>query len=155
MYAKEILQDQESPDGDSIIKPTEFYSDETDKIKWNWFLYELSLSFEIFIRRTLTKKMRKWKIGEREIADFSIYAASEIEDAILNSISGKSEELNIPRKVVESYFPGIKDSKLTGEILDALDAGLTFQLDSCSTCLTRCLTQREQYCTMFDRGPYG
>jgi len=152
--AKEKLQDEEDPFGDSIIKPTEFYPDETGKTKLNWFLFELALSFEVFITRDLDKKLRKWKIGEREIADFSIHAAGEMKYPILNALCEKSGDIVFSREMVESFFPEIKGNKLTCEILEALDEALAFQLDSCIDCSNRCLLHREQFCTMFDTGPY-
>lgn len=155
LSAPKKIMEEESLFGDSIIKPTKFYSDETGKTKWNWFLYELALSVEMFIKKNLDQELRKWMIGEREIADFSIYAVGEIKDTILDAISRNSKRINFSSEVIESYFPGLIGSKLTDKILDALIAALEFQLYSCDDCFTQCLTQREQYCTMFNSGPFS
>jgi hypothetical protein len=146
-------QNEDDIFGDSIIKPTSFYSRQREKTKLNWFLFELALSFESYISRHLGIKLIKYKIGEREIADFSIHLAREMKEIILQKLSGEIEEVYFSYEMVESYFPRIKSEQLIDEMLDVLASAWVFQLDACGSCPTRCITEKDSYCTMFDTGP--
>jgi hypothetical protein len=149
----EETQNEDDIFGDSIIKPTSFYSGQREKTKLNWFLFELALNFESYISRHLAIKLIKYKIEEREIADFSIHLAREMKEIILQKLSGEIEDVYFSYEMIESYFPRIKSEKLIDEMLDVLAGAWVFQLDACGSCPTRCLTEKDHYCTMFDTGP--
>ena len=74
--------------GDSLIKPTSFYSAEHEKTKLNWFCYELALSFELEITQNLEKQLRRRRIHEADIAEFSIYFAKEMKTILLQQLEG-------------------------------------------------------------------
>lgn len=138
---------------DDLIKPTSFYSNEQEKTKLNWFCYELALSFELAIKSKLGQKLkRRYGIDEEKIADFSIYFAKEMKKIILQKLSGVIETVYISYELIEAYFPSLSD-RMNDKILDAIAEAWDGQLSICETCPTRCVTERDNYCTMFDEGP--
>lgn len=75
-----------------IIKPTSFYSNETEKTKLNWFLYELSLGIYDDVQKNLGKKLKKYRIYDETLAKFSVYFSKNMKDVILQKLSGKIDE---------------------------------------------------------------
>ncbi len=69
-------EDEEDKFGDDLIKLTSFYSAKHEKTKLNWFCYESALSFELEIKRKLGEKLKRYKIYEKDIADFSVRSGS-------------------------------------------------------------------------------
>jgi len=59
--------------GISIIKPTSFYSCESEKTKLNWFCYELSMGMYDSMKDNIGKQLKKSKISDEVLAEFSIY----------------------------------------------------------------------------------
>ena len=55
-----------------LITPAAFYSNENDKTKLNWFLFEYAAEFDSHIKRPLRKKLKRKKIDDRKIADLCI-----------------------------------------------------------------------------------
>lgn len=139
--------------GDSLIKPTSFYSAEHEKTKLNWFCYELALSFELEITQNFEKQLRRRRIHEADIAEFSIYFAKEMKTILLQQLSGEIKMIYFPHERVEAYFPLLSD-RLVEKILDAIAEAWDEQLSVCEICPIRCVSEKDVYCTMFDDGPY-
>jgi uncharacterized Fe-S radical SAM superfamily protein PflX len=140
--------------GDNPVKPTSFYSREHDKTKLNWFCYELALNFCLAIRRKVGKKLEKsYAIREENIADFSIYFAKKMKEIILQKLSGEIETVYFSFDLVEAYFPYLSD-KLINKLLDVLEEAWDELLSVCEICPTRCVSEKDEYCTMFDEVPY-
>jgi uncharacterized Fe-S radical SAM superfamily protein PflX len=139
--------------GDSRIKPTSFYSAEHEKTKLNWFCYELALSFELEITQKLEKQLRRRRIHEADIAEFSIYFAKEMKTILLQQLSGEIKLIYFPHERVKAYFPRLSD-RLVEKILDAIAEAWDEQLSFCEICPIRCVSEKDRYCTMFDDGPY-
>ncbi len=56
-----------------IISPTSFYSSQGGKIKLNWFCYELALSIYDSMKDELAHRLRRKKISDEVLAEFSIH----------------------------------------------------------------------------------
>jgi len=135
--------------GLDMIKPTSFYCSESDKVKLNWFCYELSLSIYDSIKNKIAYRLKKQKISNEDLAEFSIYYAKEMKDVVLKQLSGEIEQVCISYEPLESYFPNIGDeliNKMTDIISDAWDEMLSF----CERCPNRCISEKDAFCTMFD-----
>lgn len=145
---------EEDKFGGDLIKPTSFYSAEHEKTKLNWFCYEIALSFEFEIQRKLGEKLKRYKIYEKDIADFSIYLAKLMKGIVLQQLSGEIETVYYSYEMVESYFPRLS-GRMVDKMLDAIAKAWDEQLSVCGICPTRCLSEKGVYCTMFDEGPYG
>jgi hypothetical protein len=133
----------------SVIKPTSFYSSEHEKTKLNWFCYELAVGINDEIKENLGKRLTKYKIDDKAIAKFSIYISKKMKDIILQKLSGRIEKVYFSYEMVETYFPNLSD-RLVNKILDAISKAWDFLLSICETCPTRCISEKEVYCTMFD-----
>jgi len=135
--------------GISMIKPTSFYSNDFEKTKLNWFCYELSMGIYDEIRGYRGKQLKKYKIDDMALAEFSIYISNIMKGIILQKLSGEIEAVCISYEMVESYFPRISD-KLVNKMVDAIAKVWDEQLGFCEICPTRCISEKDVYCTMFD-----
>jgi len=138
---------------ENIIEPTSFYSCEREKTKLNWFCYEIALSFELDIKRNLGKQLMKYKIDDKEIAEFSIYYSEVMKDMILQKLNGKIKTVVFSYEPVEFYFPKLND-KMVNKMLDVISKAWDEQLDVCVLCPNRCISEKDAYCPMFDDDYY-
>ncbi|RKX69400.1 hypothetical protein DRP53_08325 [candidate division WOR-3 bacterium] len=144
---------EESKSGIDMIKPTSFYSSESEKVKLNWFCYELSMGIYDEIKGSLGERLKKYKIDDESLAEFSIYIAKKMKEIILQKLSGKIEMVYISYEMVESYFPNLRDS-VVNKMLDAISKAWDELISFCERCPTQCISEKDAYCTMFDEGPY-
>lgn len=147
------MKNEEDRFGTSPIQPTAFYSSDGEKIKLNWFCYELSISIYDEIKETLEKRLKKYKIDDEAIAEFSIDISKKTKDIILQKLSGEIEKVCFSYEMVESHFTNL-NYRLVNRILDTIIKSWDKLLSICETCPTRCISEKDAYCTMFDEGPY-
>ncbi|MFW6122502.1 MAG: hypothetical protein ACOC80_16605 [Petrotogales bacterium] len=133
----------------SMVKPSAFVRRESEKTKLNWFCYEMSMGFYEDINEKLGKSLKKYRISDKDIANFSIYLSKRMKDIILKKLSGEINKVYFSYEMVESYFPEIND-RLVNKLLDVISKAWYKQLDFCVVCPTRCVTEKDEYCTMFD-----
>lgn len=135
--------------GLGMIKPTSFYANEDEKIKFNWFFYELSMAIYDHMKSDIGSRLKRQKIRDEALAEFSIYYSKGMKDAILQKLSGKIEAICISYVPIVSYFPNLNDdliNKMTDVVSDAWDEVLSF----CEVCPNRCISEKEAYCTLFN-----
>ena len=147
------MEDEEDKFGHDLIESTSFYSAEHEKTKLNWFCYELALNFELAIKHKLGKKLKRYGIYEEHIADFSIYFAKKMKEVVLQKLSGEIETVYFSYDLIEAYFQTLGD-KMVNKMLDVLADAWDEMLSICEICPTRCASEKDEYCTMFDEGPY-
>jgi len=133
----------------NMIKPTAFVRRECEKTKLNWFCYEVSMTFYEEINEDLGKLLKKFRIKDKDIANFSIYLSKRTKGIILKKLSGKIDKVCFSYELVESYFPRLSD-RLVNKMLDVISKAWIKHLDFCVICPTRCITEKDAYCTMFD-----
>jgi len=133
----------------SMIKPTSFYSNESEKIKLNWFCYELSMGIYDNMRDDLGYRLKKHKISEDVLADFSICTSNKLKDVILRQLSGKDKKVCISYELIESYFPHL-DDRMINKMLDVLSKTWDENLSLCEICPNRCISEKDEYCPLFD-----
>ncbi len=133
----------------SVIKPTSFYSSEHEKTKLNWFCYELSVGFFDEIKKDHEKRLKKYKIDDKAVAEFSIFISKKIKDIILQKLAGKIDNVYFSYEMVELFFPTLND-RMVNKILDTISKVWDEQLSFCGICPTRCISEKDAYCTMFD-----
>jgi len=148
-----MMKTEDGKTGTSMIKPTSFYSDESEKTKLNWFCYELSMSINAEIKENLGKRLKEYKIDDETLAEFSINASKKVKDIVLQKLSGRIEKVYFSHEMVESYFPNLSDG-LVNKMLDSISKAWDDLLSVCEICPTRCISEKDAYCTMFDEGPY-
>jgi len=140
---------EEGRSGISKIKPTSFYSSESEKTKLNWFCYELSVSIYDDMKKDNGKRLKKHKIRDEVLAEFSIYISTKMKDIILQKLSGRIDKVYFSYEMIESYFPNL-DDEFINKMLDSISKTWDEQLSFCETCPTRCISERDAYCTMFN-----
>jgi uncharacterized Fe-S radical SAM superfamily protein PflX len=108
------------------------------------------LSFNLAVKSKLGKKLEKrYRIDEEEIADFSIYFAKRMKEISLQKLSGEIETVYFSYDLIEVYFPYLSD-RMINKMLDATAEAWDELLRICESCPNRCVTERDEYCTMFD-----
>jgi len=139
----------------SLIKPELFYSHRKKKTKLNWFCYEIALSFEFEIchDKNLARKLEKKGIQRKDVSEFCVYTAKLMIPMIEDKLAKKIDNIFFSYEMVESYFESFS-AKLINKILKALAEAWDKQLESCSTCPTRCISEKDKYCNMFDSDLY-
>jgi hypothetical protein len=134
---------------EALIKPESFYSSEKEKTKLNWFCYEVALSFHGALRDLADGLGLDGDL----MANFATYLAREMKAVALQKLAGEIEAVYFSDEMVLSYLPGLADDAVD-EVLEALSGAWDEQLGYCEVCPTRCITEKDAYCTMFDEGPY-
>ena len=140
---------EEGRSGLSMIKPTSFYSSKNEKTKLNWFCYELSVGIYDDMKDDIGKRLKKHKIRDEVLAEFSIYISKKMKDVILQKLSCRIENVYFSHEMIESYFPNL-DDKFINKMLDSISKTWDKQLSFCEICPTRCISEKDAYCTMFN-----
>jgi uncharacterized Fe-S radical SAM superfamily protein PflX len=140
---------EEGRSGLSVIKPASFYSNESEKTKLNWFCYELSVSIYDDMKEDIGKLLKKHKIRDENLVVFSIYISKKMKDIILQKLSGRIDNVYFSYEMIESYFPNL-DDEFINKMLDSISKTWDKQLSFCEICPTRCISERDAYCTMFN-----
>ena len=143
------MKTKESKFAIDIIKPTSFYSNEREKTKLNWFCYEFAMAIYDNMKEDMGKQLKKHKISDESLAEFSIYISKKMKGIILQKLSGEIETIYFSYKMIESYFPNLRD-KLIDKMLDVVSKSWDELLSFCQICPTRCISEKDVYCPMFD-----
>ena len=132
-----------------LITPADFFSSETDKTKINWFLFEYAAEFDYKIKKTLRTKLKRKKIGNKQIAEFCIHYAKHMKKEILDKLSGNVENVSLSYQPIEDFFPLLHD-KLVDKLLTAAGEAWESITSMCVNCPTRCISEKDQKAPMFD-----
>jgi hypothetical protein len=89
IFSGKAAKIEENKSGIDMIKPISFYSCETEKKKLNWFCYELSMGIYDGIRENHAKQLKRQKIDDKSLAEFSIYISKKMKDIVLQKLAGK------------------------------------------------------------------
>jgi hypothetical protein len=89
------VKKKDPQDNSLLVTPAAFYSNERDKTKLNWFLFEYAAEFNSHIKRHLRKKLRRKKIDDKKIADLCIHYALQMKEEILDKLSGRVENVSL------------------------------------------------------------
>jgi hypothetical protein len=146
---KMIRKERKNASALNMIRPTSFYANESEKIKLNWFCYEIAMGIYDHMKSDIGHRLKRQKISDEALAEFSIYYSKEMKKVVLQQLSGKIEKVIISYEPIESYFPNLNDgliNKMTDIVSEAWDETLSF----CEACPNRCISEKDAYCTMFD-----
>ena len=135
--------------GLDMIRPNSFYSNESEKIKLNWFCYEFSMAIYDNMKKEIGSRLKKQKIGDEALAEFSVCYSKEMKNMIIEKLSGKIEIVCISYEPIKSFFPDLGAgliNKMTDVTSDAWDEMLSI----CEVCPNRCISEKGAYCTLFD-----
>ncbi len=138
----------------SMIQSTSFYSREDEKTKFNWFSYELSIEVYDAIKQNVGHLLKRARISDEELAAFSIFFSKKMQGIILEKLAGKIDTVYISPEMITIYFPEIND-KLVNEMVNAILTAWDALLSVCGTCPNRCISEKDEYCIMFDNPFYS
>jgi hypothetical protein len=136
----------------AILTPA-FYTNEKDKIKLNWFLFEYAAELDSHIKRPLRKRLKRKNIGNRKIAEFCIYYSKEMKGEILDKLSGRIENVSLSYHAIEEFFPHLNDKLVDDLLTSAFDAWDSIT-SMCVKCPTRCISEKDNKASMFDDPMY-
>jgi len=131
------------------ISPTDFFSSDSEKTKLNWFLFEYAAAIQSKTGRSLRKRLEKKRVKEKDIAEFCIYYAKQIERPILDKLSGEAGDMVLSYHPIEEFFPFLSD-KLVDDVLIVAGKSWEELLEMCARCPTRCISEKEEKVSMFD-----
>ena len=94
-------------------------------------------------------RLKRHKISEEVLADFSICTSKKLKDNILRQLSGKDKGVCISFELIESYFPNL-DDRLINKMVDVISKALDENLSFCEVCPNRCISEKDEYCPLFD-----
>ena len=153
MKDKAMNERQNHQDNLAVITPAAFYTNEKDKIKLNWFLFEYAAELDSHIERPLRKKLKHKNIDNRKITEFCIYYSKQMKGEILDKLSGRIENVSLSYHAIEDFFPRIDDRLVDDLLTSAFDAWYSIT-SMCVKCPTRCISEKDYKAPMFDDPMY-
>ena len=124
---------KEEKSGLSMIKPTSFYSGESEKTKLNWFCYELSIEIYDNMKRRIGNRLRRNKISDEALAEFSIDISKGMKDIILQKLLGRIKDVYFSHEMIERIFPNL-DDRTINRMLDIIAKVWDEVLSACELC---------------------
>ncbi len=134
-----------------LISPDDFYSNEKEKIKLNWFCFEYALEYQMFINmdQKLKSILRRKKIDDMAIAGFCIYFSKYMKKSTLNMLNGLSQNIVVNYHEIEKYFPSLNNYYLN-RLLKLAGKAWDFMIRLCASCPVQCLSEKDKKSLMFD-----
>jgi hypothetical protein len=132
------------------ISPADFFSSESEKVKFNWFLFEFALELGHFIanNRPLFNQLARKGVGGDQIARFCIYFSKQMKGQILDRVSAKLPAVRMSYEEIEMFFPSL-DDRLVDGLLTMAGKAWDSLLEMCVICPTRCISERNEIAPMF------
>jgi hypothetical protein len=134
---------------DGKINAEWFYENEEGKTKLNWFLYEVALEYQMHIKDTPELKAYRDSQGDQNIALFCTHFAKQMKKSILDMLSGKADAIIFDDKYISSFYPLIGKKQLD-LLMDVMITAWDSHAYVCEACPTRCITERDEKCYLFD-----
>jgi hypothetical protein len=132
------------------IKATYFYSNETEKTKLNWFCYEYAYVIYSKIRESTALKKFCQQKGQRNITEFCVHFSKAMKQSIYDRLEGRTDAAIIDADYVQTFYPG-NTVKETNRLVNAAAAAWEEHMDVCVSCPTRCISEKDEKCYLFDR----
>jgi len=126
-----------------------FYKDDGDKIKQNWFLYEYSNILFTKIAESPELSHYRKVHSENEISVFCVYFSKRLRQSLFNANIGKIKGVVMEPKYVYEFYPDNSRAQTQKLLEAALDAWREHLL-VCENCPTQCLTDGFEITEMFD-----
>jgi len=126
-----------------------FYKDDGDKVKQNWFLYEYSNVLFSKIMESPSLQTYRKNNNEESISAFCVYFSKRMRLSINNVQKSKTSGAVIDAKYVYEYYPGNSRAQ-TQRLIEAAQEAWNEHLLTCSDCPNRCITDGFEITDMFD-----
>ena len=131
------------------VAANNFYKDDGDKIKQNWFLYEYAniLFSKIEERNELTAYRKKH--SKDNISAFCVYFSKRLRQSISNVHRKQASLVVIDARYVYEFYPDNSYTQ-TQRLLEAASEAWNEHLIVCSNCPNQCLPDGFERTDMFD-----
>lgn len=133
----------------SLVKPTAFYSCESEKTKLNWFCYEYASDIVSDIDDYLRRRLKRKGVTDQHIADFAVGFSRHMKAVVIRRIAGEFDAVPMSYRDIERFFPQL-DDRLVNDLLTVVAAAWENLLDLCSACPTRCISEANHPTRWFD-----
>ena len=134
---------------DGKIKAEWFYENEEGKTKLNWFLYEVALEYQMYIKDTPELKAYRKSHGDRNIALFCTHYAKQMKQSVLDRLYGKTEATISYEEYITDFYPEMEQRQVN-LLMDVAEKAWDNHLSVCEVCPTRCISEKDDKCFMFD-----
>jgi len=131
------------------VSATNYYKDNGDKIKLNWFLYEYAnLLYMGIIASPKLVRYRKHHT-KTQIASFCVYFSKRLRKSIYDEQTGRSDSIVFDGRYVYEFYADSSAAQTQAMLDAALDAWKG-QMLSCGGCSNQCLMDGFEITDMFD-----
>ncbi len=137
----------------SRIEPHHFFSSQDEKTKFNWFAFELASEIDHAVPYKLKKYLSKRGYTQQTFNKSCIKLANLLQDIVLKKLRNEIPDMIINYTEVEKAFPKLND-KTINRLLDCTTKGWENLLAICVSCPSACVSNKDDYCTMFDDNSY-
>jgi hypothetical protein len=131
------------------VSAENFYKDDGDKIKQNWFLYEYSNILFSKIKESPKLAHYRKKHNEDGISDFCVYFSKRLRQGISNAQTGKTKGVIIYARYIYEFYPDNSYDQ-TQQLLEATGAAWEEHIQVCAICPNQCLIDGFERTDMFD-----
>lgn len=131
------------------ILPNHFFSTEQEKIKFNWFAFEIASEIKFSIPKSLIKTLEKHGYSQNHINSSCVKLARLLQIKILDFLDKKIPYMEIDYTQIEQAFPNLND-KIVNQLLDCTAKAWDNMLSMCEVCPEACISNKDDHCTMFD-----
>lgn len=137
----------------SKIAPHHFFNDDADKTKLNWFAFELACEIDRAVPTKLKKHLSKKGYPKERFNRSCIKLSKSLQGIVLKKLRNEIPDMEINYTEVEQAFPDLND-KTVDKLLICTGKAWENLLDVCVSCPTACVSNKDDYCPMFDDEEY-
>jgi len=137
----------------SKIEPYHFFSNREEKTKFNWFAFELACEINRAVPYKLKKYLSKRGYTEQTFNKSCIKLSILLQGIVLKKLNNEIPDMQINYTEVERAFPKLND-KTINKLLSCTAKAWDNLLDICVSCPSACVSNKDDYCTMFDDRSY-
>lgn len=137
----------------SKIEPCHFFSSQNEKTKFNWFAFELACEIDRAVPNSTKKYLHKNGYTKQSFNKSCIDLAILLQGVVLKKLRNEIPEMQINHTEVEKAFPGL-NNKTVNQLLDCTASAWDNLLGVCVSCPSACVSNKDEYCSMFDDKSY-
>ena len=137
----------------SKIEPHHFFSTQDQKTKFNWFAFELASEIDRAVPYQLKKYLSKRGYTKQTFNKSCIKLAILLQGVVLKKLRNEIPGMQINHTEVERAFPKL-NNKTINKLLDSTGKAWDSLLGICVSCPSACVSNKDDYCPMFDDKSY-
>lgn len=138
-----------STQNQSNINPGHFYSNQSEKTKFNWFAFELACEIDRAVPYKFKKYLSKRGYTKEKFNKSCIKLATLLQGVVLKKLNKDIPDMQLNYTEVEKAFPGLNDKKIN-DLLMCTENAWENLLKICVSCPSACVSNKDEYCSMFD-----